>query len=101
MADIVLRDFGGIVSAIDPRDIETDEGRVYLSGGQNFVASDGAITKRNGYTKINTVNAGGAILGIKHIYGTEHDATDWTGGQMKVEGELIVCAAYDIITGKF
>lgn len=101
MADMVLKDFGGIISAVDPRDVKTDDGRVYLTDGQNFEASDGTITKRNGYTKVNTTSAGNAILGIKAIYGTERGTTDWTGGQMKITGELIVCAGYNIITGKF
>ena len=99
--DMVLKDFGGIVSAIDPRDVDPNSDTVYLTGGQNFECGDGAITKRNGYIKINTTAANNAILGIFNMYGTERGTTDWTGGQMEVTGELIICAGHDIITGKF
>ena len=97
MADLTITNFGGILSAYDPRDLERNK----FSDGQNFVIDNGSLMKRNGYVKKHTVRLSGDVLGIAFIRGRDRELPARTSAGIATEGEVVIIGGTRAYTTKW
>ncbi len=97
MSDLVIQDFGGILSAVDPRDIPRNK----FTDGQNFVIDQGALKKRNGFIKTHTARLAGRITGIAYLNARDRGTRVHTSAGLAVTGEVVIIAGSRAYSGKF
>jgi len=97
MSDLVIKEFGGLATNYNANDISPNE----FSDGRNFHIDGGALTKRNGCTRLIGDRLNGAVLGIKFLTHQSRPKPDWDNAGLAVDGELIICAGDSIYTGKW
>lgn len=97
MGDLVLDQFRGILSGIEKRDIAKNQ----FADGQNFVAYNGRLKKRNGSTKQHTARLSGAVIGIAFVRGRDRDVINRPNAGLPVDGELIIAAGSRFYSGKW
>ena len=92
-----MTNFGGILSAFDPRDLKRNS----FADGANFVIDNGSLTKRNGYVKKHSVRLSGDILGIVFMRGRDRELPARTSAGIATEGEVVIMSGTRAYTTKW